>query len=226
MMAWTQRHRVRRTLAAVLFLALCSAGGCLSRGAVQKQRYGIKLEREAGATGPGSGVVRIAIVRAAPAAERKSFIYRNSELTYVSDFYHEFFSAPGVTLRENLLVWIDESGIFEYVVTASDTNPDWILESRLQTLYGDGRDKEQMSTLARLQFTLLDAGQPSRPIVFQRTYERTVELAERSPEEYVRGVELVLTRIFSEFEVDLRSVVEEHTASAASAMADQAEGPR
>ncbi|MBW2271825.1 MAG: hypothetical protein JRG96_01035 [Deltaproteobacteria bacterium] len=214
-MAWTGKHGLRRSLAMVLLLSLCSAGGCLSRGAVQKQRFEVTLERESTAAGPGAGILRVSIVRAAPSFERKAFIYRRSDDTYVSDFYNEFFSAPGVMLRENLLRWLEASDIFEYVVAASDSNPDWILESRLEALYGDSRDANHLSTEARLRFTLLDATQPRRPIVFQQSYEARTEVAERKSDAYLRSVRVVLSEIFGKLEGDLRSAVEAHAESGA-----------
>jgi hypothetical protein len=213
-MAWLGKRGLRRALAALLLLSLCGVGGCLSRGAVQKQRYGIVLERDSQVTGPGHGILRVSIMRAAPAFERKAFIYRKSDLTWVSDFYNEFFSAPGVMLRENLLVWLDDAGIFEYVIAGGDAHPDWILESRIESLYGDGRDTEQLSTVAFLQFTLLDATKPRRPIVFQQGYQTRTPLGEKSPDAYARGVEAVLSEVFARLESDLRALVEERAASA------------
>jgi hypothetical protein len=213
-MAWTGKRSLSGPLVLLLLLSLCGVGGCLSRDAVEKQRYAVMLERASGATGPGTGVLRVSIVRAAPAFERKSFIYRRSENTFVSDFYNEFFSAPGVMLRENLIAWLGDSGIFEYVVATSDADPDWILESRLEALYGDGRKQEHLSAVVSLQITLLDASDAKRPIVMQQSYEAVRELADKNPENYLHSVEAALVSIFGELEADLRELIETHAASA------------
>jgi len=126
----------------------------------------------------------------------------NVKVSVLTEILIHFIPEPGVMLRENLIAWLEASGIFQYVVAASDTAPDWILESRLETLYADRRGSEGMAAVASLKFTLLDATDPRRSIVFQENYEARAELEGRSPDRYVIGVETVLAQIFGRLERD------------------------
>ena len=70
----------------------------------------------------------------------KSLVYRQDELKYESDFYNEFFVAPGAMLTEGVSAYLSTAGVFKDVLPANaNADGDFVLEGFVSELYGDNR---------------------------------------------------------------------------------------
>lgn len=204
MMRWTKLPI--RFLAALLVILLAGCAG-IQKSYPDKRYFALEAPRSVRTTSPASAaVIRLRHFRVTPAYEGKELVYRTGDLTYQSDFYNEFFIFPTAMMMEATRSWLDDSGLFQYVVDApSQVMPDYTLEGVLTALYGDYRDQQAPKAVLGLQF-LITSGRESRPeIVFHSEYRREVPLNNGRPETLVAGWNEALSRILSDFEADLRS---------------------
>jgi uncharacterized lipoprotein YmbA len=211
----------RMVVGAAVTLCVMMAG-CLSKKYPVKQRHVMRIQR-AGASTPASlGVLRVGRMRVSPLFERKGFVYRTGDTTFEQDFYNEFFVPPGVLLRKATLDWMGASSLFSSVIDAADAaTANWLLQGRMEKLYGDFRDGDAPRAVLAIEFTLLDLASPQHDVALRKTYAREVEAAVASPAAVMAAWNQALSQILAELEADLRrealasSTAGDDTASAA-----------
>jgi uncharacterized lipoprotein YmbA len=190
---------------ATALLALALLVGCVSQSAPKKLRYVIGPERPgASASAVASDVLRIERVLVSPLYEHKGFVYRTGDATLAADFYNEFFASPGVLVREATGDWLAASGLFETVVSTNVTErADWLLELRVDKLYGDTRGAAR--SVVAIEYSLVDlsSGQPESS--FRKRYAVERPAADSSAAGIVAGWNDALAEILTSFEADLRA---------------------
>lgn len=194
-------HRFASIVLAVLVLAGCVS---LSKSYPEKHYYVLDAARqaEARASIPGT-VLKIRKFRASPAFEGKELVYRTSETRYEGDFYNEWFVPPNAMLTQQFLNWLAAAGLFQYVMDASGPLPaTHILEGTVTALYGDYRATPAKAVLG-LQVFFIDQASHPPAIVFQREYQREVEVSDRSPDTLVHGWNIALQSVFDGLVDDL-----------------------
>jgi ABC-type uncharacterized transport system auxiliary subunit len=188
---------------AALALSLGCLGG-LSKSPPEKRRYVFDIERGEATEADGKGVLRVERFRVSRLFERKGFVYRTGGDRFENDFYNEFFAPPGVLLREAVGMWLGDSALFSNVIGGTDsTRADWLLEARVNQLYGDLRDARAPQAVMEIHFTLLDARSPTLTAVFTKRYSARVDAADRSPEAILAAWNSSLVQILSQLEADL-----------------------
>ena len=122
----------RALLAAALFLA---PAGCVSleRPYPERTFYAIDATREGPkrpAAAAPKAVLRIAPCRVSPAFDTPKIVARLDASRYETDFYSEFFIAPGEMLTEEVREWLERSGLFGAVVGGgSELESGFVLET-------------------------------------------------------------------------------------------------
>lgn len=211
---------MRRTRAALLLGALVLAAGCfggLERRPPEKQRFMLEPSSAvapvsaASAFAPSPSVLRVARVRVSPVFDQKGFVYRTGPSTFETDFYNEFFSPPGILLREALLDWLDGTQLFSAVARNSAADADWVLETDVDQLLADQRSSGPPNACLEVVFRLIDAR--SRKIAFEKRYTASEAAADRSPATLVDAWNRALGSVLSELVRDVRPL----TAPSASA---------
>jgi cholesterol transport system auxiliary component len=189
-----------------LALALLLASGCfgsLERTPPDKQRFMLRPVAEAApASGASPSVLRVARVRVSPVFEHKGFVYRTGPSTFETDFYNEFFSPPGVLLREVLLDWLDATQVFAAIARGSSADVDWVLETDVDQLFADQRESGPPKACLEIAFRLIDAR--SRKIVFEKRYTASEPAADSSAAALVDAWNRGLGAVFGELVRDVR----------------------
>ncbi len=146
-----------------------------------------------------------------PGSDGKEFIYRTGEVSYESDFYHQFFRPPGAMLTEVAGRWLNDAGLFQDVfgsVTQADAN--YFLEANVLRLYGDFRSSPK--AVMEIQFLFLKYSTDSSyddntKIVLAKNYSREIPIASKAPKDLMRGWNTALGEILNALLADLKNNV-------------------
>jgi cholesterol transport system auxiliary component len=142
-----------------------------------------------------------------PSFANREFVYRNGDLSYVSDFYNQFFRPPSSLITEEVRKWLSESGQFKYVVDSSNSvEPNYVLEGNISELYGDFRATNEPKSVLGIQFFLTEETSANPKIVFQNNYRSEVVLSSNSPSELVKGWNEALQKILTALQGDIKNV--------------------
>ncbi len=141
-----------------------------------------------------------------PRSEGREFIYRTTDLEYKSDFYNQFFRPPHNIITEVVRQWLNETGLFEDVLTpVSQAIADYQIEGNIIELYGDYRNEPSAQAVLSIQLFLIklseDGSDPE--ILLSKTYSSTQSIGQASPQNLMNGWNLALEDILGEFLKDL-----------------------
>lgn len=193
---------------ATLILALAAAvfvAGCgLNRPALVKQTYLLDPRLPAPAAKMQAGTLRIGTVNVAAPFRGRSFVVRDSEFAFDSDFYHEFFVAPGVMIADATAQALVRGKVYTVVTRPGVVvDADWVLDGFVGALHADARDAAKPAAVLEITYFLSrdDAG-ASAP-VWSRAYARRVAFATSSTDAYVTALNAALSEILAELVRDL-----------------------
>jgi uncharacterized lipoprotein YmbA len=190
----------------LMLVGLLGLAGCSFKKAyaaketflIEAPRVGSELRAEFGA------VLRVRSFNVTAPFQTKSFVYRETELGYVTDFYRQFLVPPRSMLGEVARQWLAESGLFGVVLdAASRIEPTHTVEGNVTGLYGDYREPDAPEAVLRLQLYLLQETPDGPRVVFHRGYEASVPLEDRGAEDLVRGWSRGFAQILTAFEGDV-----------------------
>ncbi|HEX3035975.1 MAG TPA: hypothetical protein VHT73_12775 [Thermodesulfobacteriota bacterium] len=189
----------------MLFLILTGCAAKLERNYPQRNYYILNVSNTNGNSSPASdGILEIRRFTISPNFTTREFVYRKGDLSYVSDFYNQFFRPPGMLITEETRKWLSESGLFKYVLDSSNSaRPDYVLEGNVNELYGDYRTSGTPKAVLGIQFFLIDETSPNSQIIFQKNYYGEVALKNNSPETLVEGWNNALEQILTDLKEDL-----------------------
>ena len=208
MMATTRRDWMRRTLAAMAAGALVAMGGCsLTRPAPVKETFVLEPPLPAAVARSRKGLLRVGTVAVGAPFRGRSFVFRESDLRYETDYYHEFLVAPAANIADATVRALTAAKAFASVVPGSViAEPDWVLEGFVDTLYGDARDAAKPVAVLSITWYLRrgdnDAGVP----IWSKKYQRRVPFAAGSTSAYVTALNEALGDILAELARDLEGV--------------------
>jgi ABC-type uncharacterized transport system auxiliary subunit len=193
-----------------LVLLIVWVSGCVGQEIPRRTRYLLQATHAQPATPLDLGNLRVGRVPVNPLFERKSFVYRTDEHAYESDFYHEFYSPPGVLVRQTIEEWMSATKIFTAVLGSTDSrHTDWVLESQVDKLYVDLRKPGTPESVLEIEFTIVRSGSPNLDVVFQKVYFETSPVPDQQRESFVAGWREGLSSILTSLESDLRTALAE-----------------
>ena len=191
----------------LLFIALIIGCGGINKSYPERTYYLFEVSEPSNPLTPVQGTtVEVKRFSISPGNEGKEFVYRTTEIQYLSDFYNQFFRPPSVILTEAVTQWLDQAQVFEDVLNPiSQALPIYFIEGNVVELYGDYRNQSAAKAVMKIQFYLLktsDLGdQPN--IVFGKTYESQQPIGSATPPNLMNGWNLALEDILGEFLKDL-----------------------
>ncbi|MEE9176294.1 MAG: hypothetical protein V3U19_09000 [Thermodesulfobacteriota bacterium] len=191
----------------LLFIALIIGCGGINKSYPERTYYLFEVSEPSNPLTPVQGTtVEVKRFSISPGNEGKEFVYRTTEIQYLSDFYNQFFRPPSVILTEAVTQWLDQAQVFEDVLNPiSQALPIYFIEGNVVELYGDYRNQSAAKAVMKIQFYLLktsDLGdQPN--IVFGKTYESEQPIGSATPPNLMNGWNLALEDILGEFLKDL-----------------------
>ncbi len=189
-------------LLAVLLLAGCFSG--FTRNPPEKQRFMLQPTQAAQVSDAKAGVLRVARVRVSPVFDTKGFVYQNGPNSFETDYYNEFFSPPGILLREAVLSWLEASQLFVPVSRDSAAEASWVLETDVDQLFADQRGGGAPEAHLEIVFRLLDAR--TRKIVFEKRYSAQERTADDTPGALVETWNRELGSMLAELVQDVRPI--------------------
>jgi cholesterol transport system auxiliary component len=152
----------------------------------------------------GAIVLKINKLRVSPLFAGRAMVYRVADLQYESDFYDEWFVAPGTLVTQQVHQWLSRSTGFQMVVAGTNhVEPTHLLEGTVTEFYGDFRAAPQ--AVLGLELHLLDAIH-ERQSFFRRTYHQDVPLSDRSSDALARGLTEALRAVLVDIAKDIAAV--------------------
>jgi cholesterol transport system auxiliary component len=147
--------------------------------------------------------LKINKLRVSPLFAGRAMVYRVADLQYESDFYDEWFVAPGTLVTQQVHQWLSRSAGFETVVVGTNhVEPTHLLEGTVTEFYGDFRAAPR--AVLGLELHLLDAIHERQ--FFRRTYHQDVPLSDQSSEALARGLTEALRAVLVDVVKDITAV--------------------
>lgn len=194
-------EKISRKILIVLssVLILCFSLGCtnlLKREYPQKKFYILEPDYsklpQTGNVFPNLVLTRIKV---SPYFEGKSFVYRQGEHSYESDYYNEFFVLPSNNLNEIIQKWIE-------LTKKSNTTQDLCsLSINLESLYIDLRKKEDPKAVWTITFSIQNY--QNAEVLYKKQFTEELSVTENTPEAIVNSWNLGLTNILIQLHKDL-----------------------
>jgi len=194
----------RAALILALATAVFAAGCTLTRPAPVKQSYLLDPVFPAPAANMQTGTLRMGTVNVGAPFRGRSFVVRDSEFVYDSDFYHEFFVAPGIMIADATAQALARGKVFTVVTRPGVVvDADWILDGFVGTVHADARDAANPAAVLEIRYFLSrDDGGASAP-VWSRAYAKRVAFAGSNTGAYVVALNSALSEVLAELARDL-----------------------
>jgi ABC-type uncharacterized transport system auxiliary subunit len=202
---------LRRPFAATLaFVALVAAAilaaGC-SRPATVKQMFLVQAAAPPVVAKTQPGTLRVRAFNVAAPFRSKSFVYRETDLKYESDFYSEFLVAPAAMLGEGSARALDRARVFARVVApGAPPDGDWVLDGFVDELYGDARSGTPPGAELAVSYYLSRADAATPVPFWSKQYRRRVPVVTATPEAYAAALSTAFGEITAELASDLSAV--------------------
>lgn len=195
----------RRTLMAIAGAVALAAllPGC-TRPSPVKQAFVLEPPTPPAAAKPQAASLRIGTFTVAAPFRGRSFVVRQSELKFETDYYHEFLVAPAANISEATARALGAAKVFASVSPAGIvSDADWALEGFVDALYGDAREAGKPYAVIAITYYLrnneTDFGVP----VWSRRYERRVPFTEGDAGAYAAALNTGFGEILAELARDL-----------------------
>ena len=197
-------HWVRIALAACAVATLTLAGCAVTRTSPVKQTFLLDPPAPAAVARAQQGTLRVDGVNVAAPFRGKAFVFRESELKYETDFYHEFIVAPAANIGEATARGLQRSGAFARVMApGAPADADWVLEGFVAALYGDLRDASKPAAELAITYYLSRADGGFGVPVWSREYAQRVPFAPNTAAAYAAALNAALGQIIADLARDL-----------------------
>ncbi len=200
-----RRNITRRAATALALGALAFVAGCsFTRSPLVKETYLLDPAAPPAVAKPQPGSLRVGRISVAAPFRARSFVVRDTELQYSSDFYHEFIVAPALMLTDATARKLADAKVFASVSHPGvSSGADWVLDGFVSALYLDLRDAKQPTAVVEVTYYLSrDDGGASSP-VWQQTYRKEVPVASGATSAYVAALNAALSQILADLARDL-----------------------
>lgn len=175
-----------------------------------RQYFSLDITRKAPPVTAQPGILRVRRFRVSPRFDTRSLVYRTGDVQYDTDFYNEYLTDAGAMVSESARNWLLQGGSFATVVDSSSSlSEDFVLEGVIQNLSGDFRSSPRAEV--SVQLFLISSSATNGGVVFQKLYNRSIALPEKSPRALVVGLGSGLSEIFTELETDIVSAASKKT---------------
>ena len=197
---------LKRTLAIAASLALAAtfAACTLSRPTPVKRTFLLEPTMPAAvATTPKPVAVRVGVVSIAAPFRGKTFVFRESDLRYESDYYDEFFIAPAIMFSDATAKALIASNVFRRVVPfgAASDEGDYVLDGFVSELYADTRNAAAPLAVITVTYYLTSAS--AGGVVWSKEYQQRTKVSGAGPDAVARGWNAALSAVLADLTRDL-----------------------
>jgi len=199
--------RAAATSALVIAAAAFITGCSLTRPAPVKTMYLIEPPPPPAAAKAQPGTLRVGTVNVAAPFRGRTFIYRDSELRFQTDYYAEFVVAPAAMIGEVTARSLDRAGVFARVVPpGAPPDGDYVLDGFVSALYGDVREAAKPAAEVAVTFYLSRADAGMATPIWSKEYRRRVPVGSPVPESYAAALSSAFGEIYVELARDLAAI--------------------
>jgi len=188
-------------------IALAVVAGCsLTRPSPVKNTFLLDPPSPPAVATPKPATLRVGTFNVSAAYRDRAFTYRTGDVKFESDFYNEFFVAPGAMIGQATARALAASNVFARVVPAG-TAPeegDFVLEGFVADLYADTRERPAAAVVG-INFYLTRTTFPST-VVWSRDYRERVPLSASTPEALANGWNEALGIVLRKLAQDLAAI--------------------
>ncbi len=201
----TSHDTVRRAALLVALSAMAFATGCsFTRPSLVKESSLLEpaLPEAAAASKPAS--LRVGAVTVGAPFRGRSFVVRETEFKFESDFYHEFFVPPGAMIADSTARALARGKVFADVTRPGVVvDADWVLDGFVGALYADARDATKPEAVMQVTYYLSrDDGGSSAP-VWSHAYVKRVAFTSTSTGAYVSALNAAFSEVLADLARDL-----------------------
>lgn len=203
----------------VVFAALALAGcSAVTRPAPVKQTFLLDPPAPAAVAKPQTASARVGTVNVAAPFRGKSFVSREGELRYDTDFYNEFLVPPATMIGELTSRALERAKVFTLVVPInSSAHTDWLLDGFVSSLYVDAREPARMYAEVAVSYYLFRADGGTGMPVWTRDYRQRVALTATTAPAYAAALNAAFAQVFADLARDLAAAEFDPTRSGATA---------
>ncbi len=201
----TFNDAVRRAALIVALFAVAFAPGCsFTRPSLVKESYLLEPTLPDAAAKAKQASLRVGAVNVSAPFRGRSFVVRESEFKFDSDFYHEFFVPPGAMVADSTARALARGKVFADVTRPGVVvDADWVLDGFVGALYADARDAGKAEAVMQVTYYLSrDDGGSSAP-VWSHAYIKRVAFTSASTGAYVGALNSAFSEILSDLARDL-----------------------
>lgn len=194
----------RLVLGALVAAALLSGGCSLTKPAPVKRTFLLEPPAPAAVAAPKPGTLRVGTFSVGEAYRDRAFVYRTSDLKFESDFYHEFFVAPGPMIAAATSRALTAAKVFANVMPAGPApeEGDYVLEAFVTDLYADARVMGKAEAEIAITFYLSKLSFPTT-VVWTKSYRQRVPLTANTPDALAAAWNTGLATILADLVRDL-----------------------
>jgi ABC-type uncharacterized transport system auxiliary subunit len=191
--------------AAAIVVLAAFAGGCsLSRPAPVKHAFLVAPAPPPAAARAQPATLRVGTTNVAAPFRGRAFVYRETDLKYEADFYHEFLVAPAAMIGEGTARALDAARVFARVVPpGAPPDGEYVLDGFVDALYEDLRVAGRRAAELSITYYLSRTDAPAPVPFWSRQYARRVPVAGPDREAYVAALSAAFTEIAAELSRDL-----------------------
>ncbi len=202
------RSRRHFVLGAGAAAAAVLVGGCSAlRTPPVKATFMLEPVMPPAAAKSQPGVIRMGTVSVAAPYRGRSFVTREAELKFDSDYYYEFLAAPGNIIGDATVRALGAARVFGTVLPlAVPADSDWLLEGFVGSIYGDARASAQPVAVLQITYYLSKASAGSGVPFWNKGYERRIPFESGSVSKYVAALNTALGEILAELCKDLAAL--------------------
>lgn len=135
-----------------------------------------------------------------PQFSNVNFVYRTSEISYLTDYYNEFFTLPANLINQAITKYLSGTNIFRFVT--NEHHPiriQYLLQSKITGLYADYRDHDHPKAVMQIQFNLFVNSRGRNIILLNKTLSAAAPLQCKDSESLVNAwnvdLEIILQRL-------------------------------
>jgi ABC-type uncharacterized transport system auxiliary subunit len=185
-------------------LVCISSVGCISAKKFTPNQYQLEIPKPFGVRHKtASKVLEINNVTIVPQFASLGFVYRTSELSYLTDYYNTFFTPQAAQINKIMIDYLRDKNIFSYVANdAGQLKINYILYPQITALYADYRNSKRPLGVIAIDFVLFSANKSNRPLLHKQ-YSVQTPLAAKNSESLVKAWNKGLQKILFDFSNDL-----------------------
>ena len=194
--------RARRALVVVAAVALASCS--VTRPSPVKQTFLLDPPLPAAVAKAQPSSLRMGTVNVGAPFRGRSFVSRESELRYDTDFYNEFLVPPAMMIGELTGRALERAKAFALVTPASsNADADFILDGFVASLFVDAREPAKMVADVDITYYLFRADGGSGLPVWTQTYRQRAPLSGNTASAYATALNVALGAVFADLARDL-----------------------